>query len=53
MKSKTRAIRKWHGLRNEIEQSFSSPLTSTKQARDTLRWSVDRNLNVTRFEVLQ
>jgi hypothetical protein len=53
MKSKTRAIGKWHGLQNGHQKSFSSPLTSTKQARATLRWSVDRNLNVTRFEVLQ
>jgi hypothetical protein len=50
---KTRAIGKWHGLRNDIQQAFSRPHTSAKQARAALRWTVDPNLNVTRFEVLQ
>jgi hypothetical protein len=51
--NKTRAIGKWHGLQNVIHQSFSSPLSLTKQDRKALRWSVDCNLFVTRFEVLQ
>lgn len=53
MKHKTRAIGKWHGLQNDIQQSFDSLSKLPKQPRQLRRWSVDRNLMVTSWEVLQ
>jgi hypothetical protein len=51
MKSKTRAIGKWHGLKIGTREPIFSPSHQATQRQRIARWTVNRNLLVTDWEV--